>query len=103
MVLQPVLENAVWHGMMSVKRDGLIEVNTKYSGNILQIIVSDNGAGLKTQVTSPHKSYGLAIVKEKLSLIEKMHGISGSLTIANRENENGVVAVFSFENLKPDS
>ncbi|AWV99409.1 sensor histidine kinase [Arcticibacterium luteifluviistationis] len=100
MVLQPVLENAVWHGMMSLKADGLIEISTESTANGLQVIIRDNGTGLKPKEKSAHKSYGLAIVKEKLSLIEKVHGIKGRLEISDRTDKKGAQAIFSFENLK---
>jgi two-component system sensor histidine kinase YesM len=47
MTLQPIIENAVKHGLEPLDRLGVISVYTQVAGEKLQIIVSDNGMGMK--------------------------------------------------------
>lgn len=44
--IQPLVENAVIHGLENVENNGLVEVNIHEDQHILQISVSDNGIGI---------------------------------------------------------
>ncbi|MGG1633311.1 sensor histidine kinase [Paenibacillus sp. NRS-1760] len=46
MILQPLIENAIEHGMKNIEKDGLIRVSYKMLPEFLIIEVEDNGAGL---------------------------------------------------------
>lgn len=46
MLLQPILENAVQHGIIPTQRHGLITVSAKPYNGVLKITVTDNGAGM---------------------------------------------------------
>ncbi|HHY24049.1 MAG TPA: histidine kinase [Clostridiaceae bacterium] len=43
LILQPIIENAFEHGLKSKEKDGLLLVRFKYTENIFQISVEDNG------------------------------------------------------------
>lgn len=47
LVLQPLVENALYHGTRHSRRNGLIRIAAKSDGDLLVIEVSDNGAGFK--------------------------------------------------------
>lgn len=44
--LQPLVENAIYHGIKSVDYEGLIEITGRKSGNQIILRVSDNGKGM---------------------------------------------------------
>ncbi|MDQ0195049.1 sensor histidine kinase [Paenibacillus wynnii] len=46
MTVQPVIENAVKHGLESLNRQGILKVYTRVVGSDLKIIVEDNGSGM---------------------------------------------------------
>ncbi|MHC5249439.1 sensor histidine kinase [Enterococcus sp. LJL90] len=46
MILQPLVENAVYHGTKFVRRRGLIEISVTATTTDWQIVVSDNGIGM---------------------------------------------------------
>lgn len=46
MTVQPVIENAVKHGLESLGRQGVLKVYTEAEGQVLKIIVEDNGHGM---------------------------------------------------------
>ncbi|WP_379134359.1 sensor histidine kinase [Paenibacillus sp. sgz500958] len=46
MTLQPVIENAVKHGLESLNRQGILKVFAIQEGSDLKIIVEDNGSGM---------------------------------------------------------
>ena len=50
LIVQPILENAIYHGMASAEDDGLISVHARRAGEDLFIEVSDNGMGMRPEV-----------------------------------------------------
>ncbi|MBN2262754.1 MAG: tetratricopeptide repeat protein [Prolixibacteraceae bacterium] len=78
-MLQPFVENAIHHGMKNLDcSQGLIEIGIKQFDKYVQIIISDNGPGIKasieTQPSHPnHKSMGMNIFKERIRLFEKKY------------------------------
>ena len=52
LVVQPLLENAIYHGMASSEDDGLIQVSAYREGEDLVIDVTDNGLGMPPQVAA---------------------------------------------------
>ena len=80
LMLQPLVENAIYHGMEFMDGDGLIEIQVKKEGKDLWIEVRDNGFGMtKEQVENllsekPHVSsrrgsgIGVKNVNERIRL-----------------------------------
>lgn len=50
LIVQPLLENAIYHGMAGCEEDGRITVTAKREGGDLVIDVSDNGVGMPPEV-----------------------------------------------------
>ena len=50
MILQPLVENAVQHGIHDCMETGKIRMSTHKDGDDLEIIVSDNGAGMTQEM-----------------------------------------------------
>lgn len=74
LVLQPFLENALWHGLSSKKNDKKITVFIdKIDKNYLQIIIEDNGIGrkaaakIKSEKSINRKSIGINLTKDRLT------------------------------------
>ena len=75
LLLQPFVENAIWHGLMHKKGNGLVTISFKVEDEILHCTIIDNGigraaaanAGSKSSQT--HKSMGIQITRERLALI----------------------------------
>ena len=52
LIIQPLLENAIYHGMASAEDDGLIRVTAYREGEDLLIDVEDNGLGMRPEVAA---------------------------------------------------
>lgn len=52
LIVQPILENAIYHGMASSEEDGLIRVDARREGEELYIAVSDNGLGMRPELAA---------------------------------------------------
>ncbi|NQX67141.1 histidine kinase [Paenibacillus alba] len=75
--LQPLVENAIQHGLVYRKQGGIIRVNVASEGHLLIIDVQDNGVGMQKQQPEVHrvrKGIGLSNLRERLSLLYKQDG-----------------------------
>lgn len=75
MILQPFLENAILHGLSSRKETGLLKVALLRKPNALLVTITDNGIGIEKsramQSGSRHKSRGMQLIREKLSVLSR--------------------------------
>lgn len=65
MILQPLVENAIIHGMKGISYQGEITINFEENNSELIVTIDDNGVGRKAS-TSTHESHGTTILKERL-------------------------------------
>ena len=57
LVLQPLVENAIYHGIKEIDRPGLIRVTTEVSGDYACVSIFDNGRGFdRSVINSPNPS-----------------------------------------------
>ena len=90
MMIQPFLENAIWHGIVDMKSGGLVQLKiNKQTSTTLHIMVIDNGIGIpdayigKIKPISSNKSLGMNITIQRLQLLCKVSDIPFSLTFSH--------------------
>jgi len=79
MVLQPFVENAIWHGLMHKEKDrpGQIKIGVKENNEALICTIEDNGVGrirsqeLQDKNMFKTKSMGIKITEDRLKLLTK--------------------------------
>jgi len=97
MLIQPYIENAVWHGLRYKEEKGKLEVELKQLENYLEITIQDNGIGrkksqeLKTKNQQQNNSTGLKNIENRLRIINEVHhlGIKVEVEDLNTETESG--------------
>lgn len=67
LMLQPLVENAVKHGVASLQEKGDVEILIKRQAKDLLIVISDNGKGFIAANDS--EGHGLKLTKERLTLL----------------------------------
>jgi sensor histidine kinase YesM len=74
LMLQPFVENAVWHGVATLDQGGVICIKFYKNGENLICEILDNGPGLTSEkVNKPyHKSTGINNIKERMRLFEEL-------------------------------
>lgn len=94
MILQPFIENAIWHGLAKKKGKKKITVAFERDGEQLCCSVEDNGIGrAATMGQKPEQeSKAIEITTRRLRLLEEMEGVSASLVITDLEDEAGRAA-----------
>lgn len=91
MLIQPFIENAIWHGIMPQGGVGDIFISFKVNASSLLIEVFDNGVGYnvnKPILKSTHKSVGLKMTKERLDLMQSIYNEEFKLIIEKVDNAN---------------
>lgn len=80
MLLQPYIENAVWHGLRYKKTKGLLEINiTQNKPDEIKISITDDGIGrekskaLKTKNQQKQNSKGMGNIKKRVSILNAMY------------------------------
>lgn len=69
LILQPIVENAIRHGIVSRIAPGQIEISAKRSGGTLQLQVKDNGPGLhRGEASSGRIKEGLGLANTRARL-----------------------------------
>ena len=96
MLIQPYVENAIWHGLMnkSNKKDGLLKIElSEYNGR-LSCIVRDNGIGRKKAKAlkadrnqTKQKSMGMSITQDRIQLINQLYNLNARVEIIDLVNE----------------
>ena len=89
MLIQPFVENSIWHGLMNKKEGGVIQININLSSDkaLLLVTVSDNGVGrkkaaaLKNGLLTQQKSYGTKLTNERLALMNEKSEAKGSVQL----------------------
>ena len=90
LILQPIVENAVRHGISAVSTAGVLEVTASRDGTRLRLVVRDDGPGISAESKSPGTGTGLRNTRERLS---QLYGDRGLVTIADAPGGGTVVTV----------
>lgn len=92
MMLQPLAENAILHGLSGVQ-DGRLTVTARESDGVLEICVLDNGCGFPAEMLGPYQApeqqtghLGLFNVD---TILRKHYGESFGLRLGNRKDGAG--------------
>ncbi|WEK70424.1 MAG: histidine kinase [Candidatus Chryseobacterium colombiense] len=101
LILQPIVENAIEHGVNG-QTDGQIIINIKIKEKSLLISVTDNGKGIMPESVFLKPDHALEIIRERLELIRIKHTI-GMLEIIPNASTPGttVVIVLPILNTQP--
>jgi len=97
LLIQPFVENAIWHGLMHKEGERYLQIKFAESGNCIHCSVEDNGIGrersketkLATGQGKKHTSKGIQVSMERLDAMSNSNGCKGSLEIVDLKDENG--------------
>jgi sensor histidine kinase YesM len=93
MLIQPFIENAIWHGTSFDHKYIDIHVQFKKEKSQLVCIVDDNGIGIdkslsrKIETERTHHSVGISNIKSRIQLLNKKHNQQSSISV---EDKSGI-------------
>ena len=98
LILQPYVENAVWHGLMHKEEKGELEIEVMQEANFLLIKITDNGIGreqaarIASKSATKHKSMGLLITADRIAMIQSDNGNESAVIINDLVHADGSAA-----------
>ena len=94
MLIQPYIENAIWHGLMNLEdsRTGILSLNISACQKLLKIVIEDNGVGRECSNEFKkgvlHHSIGMKLTEQRLQTIYKLKEYEGiTIDIIDLKND----------------
>ena len=87
LIIQPYVENAIWHGLMHKSEKGNLLIDIFEDGDLLTCKIVDDGIGrkraseLKSKSASAHKSMGMRISADRIALLHQQTALDSSVEI----------------------
>ncbi len=95
MIIQPYIENAIWHGLMHKKEGGMLSIDISQDQSTIICTIEDNGIGRSASAKmskkkSPYKkkSLGTKITADRIKLTEDIYNIKTNITTIDLYDEN---------------
>lgn len=101
-LIQPVVENAIWHGVMNKEVPGSILIRFTADEQFLTVQVIDDGIGREAAKTRKsnkppdHKSKGIAITRERLELLNSGSKQKILMDIIDHEDPTGTEVILKI-------
>jgi LytS/YehU family sensor histidine kinase len=92
MIIQPFLENSIWHGLNNKAVGGMLTLNVNQQNNMLVFLIEDNGeeqtsSSILNEVTAEKKkSMGMGITRERLDMLNKTKNKKADFKITDIRN-----------------
>ncbi|MGI9543325.1 MAG: tetratricopeptide repeat-containing sensor histidine kinase [Cyclobacteriaceae bacterium] len=86
LILQPYIENSIWHGMSNKEDAGKIVLEIKQEGNSIIYSVDDNGIGRQLSLNNNgnKKSFGTKISQSRVEIINRLKGTNGNIKMIDK-------------------
>ncbi|RRB04126.1 ligand-binding sensor domain-containing protein [Larkinella rosea] len=87
MIIQPYVENAIWHGLMQKELGGHLTIDVRKQNELLICTIEDNGVGrqkaaeLRSKSATHAKSMGMQITADRLKLSQTLYGQQPTVVI----------------------
>ena len=103
MMIQPLVENAIWHGLMNKSGDRKLFIRYKLHEDRLICEIEDNGIGVIRSSLQPkhgHQSFGIENIRHRLTLLNEKYHLNCCLQIKDKSefdiNESGTLAILTL-------
>jgi LytS/YehU family sensor histidine kinase len=103
MIVQPHLENAIWHGLRYRETKGMLLLKFTLKKGKIGVIIDDNGIGLtksqelKTRNQKVHQSRGLTNTKERITLLNELYKTNITFNVSEKITpETGTIVEINF-------
>lgn len=100
MILQPYVENAIWHGLMHKKEEGhlMLRFSKDKESEMVCCTIDDDGIGrkksaeMKSLSATKYKSMGMGITKDRIDILNKMNALGIETEIIDKMDASGQAA-----------
>jgi tetratricopeptide (TPR) repeat protein len=103
MMIQPLVENAIWHGLLNKPGERQLFIRYKLRNDKLICEIEDNGIGISKTSRQPrhgHRSFGIENIRRRLNLLNEKYHLDCSLEIKDKSemdlNDSGTLAILTL-------
>jgi sensor histidine kinase YesM len=106
MILQPITENAIFHGLAHISNERRLNISLKNKNDEIFCIIEDNGIGIKKSklrthnLTTKKQGLGMKLTKERLEVVSKDYGLEYYFEVIDKfelsDNDEGTIVKFSI-------
>lgn len=104
MLIQPYIENAVWHGLRYKEDKGVLKVKVSQIQSGIEVVIEDNGIGrkkskeLKTQNQKEGSSLGMKNIESRLGIINELYKTQMKAVIEDLDlfNQSGTKVIITI-------
>lgn len=102
MLIQPFLENAIWHGLRYRTDKGFLKLSFEKNTQYLKIIIEDNGIGIeeskkqKTEHQKTREGRGMKNTLERIKLLNDLYKKDITCTVKDKESNSGVLVTIKI-------
>jgi tetratricopeptide (TPR) repeat protein len=103
MLVQPFLENAIWHGLRYRTTKGFLKLQFEKANQHLKIVIEDNGIGIeeskkqKTEHQKARKGRGMKNTLERIALLNDLYHQEIQCNITDKQNAQGVFVEIRYK------
>jgi anti-sigma regulatory factor (Ser/Thr protein kinase) len=98
LILQPLIENAIWHGLVPKETGGTIVFSIKETDGTVECVIDDDGIGrelsnqYKAQYRATHESKGIGMTQSRLELDKLLNEREDTIQLIDKKNANDIAA-----------
>ncbi|MBK8494166.1 MAG: histidine kinase [Chitinophagaceae bacterium] len=96
LIIQPFIENAIWHGIVPRKSSGHVSLKVTRKYDIIEVAIDDDGIGRETSQQNRstsglvHQSKGVNLTQTRLELNNLLQQRHAELEVIDKKDENGI-------------
>jgi len=95
LIIQPFIENAIWHGIMPKEEGGKLSVTVERNNGVIACMVDDDGIGREMSMQNKfkgepsHQSKGVHLTQTRLDLDNSLNERNATIEIIDKKNKAG--------------
>jgi len=95
LIIQPFIENAIWHGIVPRNSTGHVSLNVVRKNDIIEVAIDDDGIGREASQQNKsgsglaHQSKGVNLTQTRLELNNLLQQRLAELEVIDKKDENG--------------
>ncbi|MDF1697696.1 MAG: histidine kinase [Saprospiraceae bacterium] len=102
MIIQPFVENSIWHGLMNKKGSKVLHIDIKKEADMISIVITDNGVGRqaakmrKQNIGIKKKSYGMKITENRIKVAQQENAVIVNDLLDDDKNPCGTEVIIQL-------
>ena len=94
MIVQPYIENAIWHGLMHKPGKGMLRLDFSKQNSSIRCVIQDNGVGrkkaaeLERPMSHHRRGFGIQLSQKRLELLQNRHEDIPTVVIDDLKDHN---------------